>query len=278
MSGEADTSSPTSVPCVVLGAGSWGTALAIQIARSGASVLLWGRNREHLEELARERRNRRYLPEAQFPESLRIEADLATTLQACRDVIVAVPSHALRGMLREVAPYVNAGTRLAWATKGFELTTGLLPHEVARDVLGEHIPTAVISGPTFAREVGAGLPTAMTVAATDTTFATQARAATVRTELPRVHVDRHRRRRGRRCSQECPCDWDRAVGRARLRRQYPDRAHRPRIGRDDAPRCRTRRAPRNVHGSRRAWRSGSHLHRQSITQSALRLGFGGWRE
>jgi len=171
MSGGAAGSSPNGASCAVLGAGSWGTALAIQFARSGSPTILWGRDPAHLDELATERCNRRYLPEAAFPPALLIERDLATALRASRDIVVAVPSHALRGMLLAVAPHVGAATRLAWATKGFELTTGLLPHEVAKDVLGEHIPTAVISGPTFAHEVGAGLPTAMTVAATDTTFA-----------------------------------------------------------------------------------------------------------
>src|SRR5690606_16615516 len=84
-----------------------------------------------------------------------------------------VPSHALRGMLQEVAPHLPANARVAWATKGFELSTGLLPHQVAREVLGENVPTAVISGPTFAREVGAGLPTAMTIASSDAGYATE---------------------------------------------------------------------------------------------------------
>jgi glycerol-3-phosphate dehydrogenase (NAD(P)+) len=86
-------------------------------------------------------------------------------------VLIAVPSHALRGLLQDVAACRGGEMRLAWATKGFELSTGLLPHQVAEQVLGEKLPSAVISGPTFAREVGAGLPTAMTVAADDQTFA-----------------------------------------------------------------------------------------------------------
>lgn len=164
-------------PIVVLGAGSWGTALAIQFARTGRRTLLWGRDRTHLAELALERRNSRYLPDAPFPDSLNIEPDLAVALRATRDVLVAVPSHALRGLLEEVAQHPSrhpsGDMRLAWATKGFELSTGLLPHQVAQQVLGANVPTAVISGPTFAREVGAGLPTAMTVAANDQTFASE---------------------------------------------------------------------------------------------------------
>lgn len=158
--------------CAVLGAGSWGTALAIQFARTGRPTTLWGRDPAHLDELTRERRNRRYLPDAEFPESLSVEPDLGKALSSSRDVLIAVPSHALRGLLQDIATQRRgADMRLAWATKGFELSTGLLPHQVAEQVLGGKIPSAVISGPTFAREVGAGLPTAMTIAADDQAFA-----------------------------------------------------------------------------------------------------------
>ncbi|PZN26987.1 MAG: glycerol-3-phosphate dehydrogenase [Proteobacteria bacterium] len=163
----AAASSAPNACCAVLGAGSWGTALAIQLARNARATVLWGRDSAHLAELARERRNRRYLPEAPFPESLRVEPDLAAALADARQVVVAVPSHALRELLQQVARHCSPQTRLAWATKGFELTTGLLPHQVVAAVLGTEVPGAVISGPTFAREVGMGLPTAMTVAATD---------------------------------------------------------------------------------------------------------------
>lgn len=158
--------------CAVLGAGSWGTALAIQFARTGRPTTLWGRDPAHLDELTRERRNRRYLPDAEFPASLSVEPDLGKALSSSRDVLIAVPSHALRGLLQDIAAQRRgADMRLAWATKGFELSTGLLPHQVAEQVLGAKIPSAVISGPTFAREVGAGLPTAMTIAADDQAFA-----------------------------------------------------------------------------------------------------------
>lgn len=155
----------------VLGAGSWGTALAIQFARASRPTILWGRDGAHLAELQRERRNVRYLPNAVFPDTLRIEPDLGRALENTRDVLIAVPSHGLRDTLRAISARLSAETRVAWATKGFELSTGLLPHQVAREVLGERVPLAVISGPTFANEVGAGLPTAMTVAATDPSFA-----------------------------------------------------------------------------------------------------------
>jgi glycerol-3-phosphate dehydrogenase (NAD(P)+) len=165
------SAAPESPTCVVLGAGSWGTALAIQLARLSRPAVLWGRDSAHTATLARQRSNERYLPQAEFPDTLRVETDLATAVRSARDLLIAVPSHALRSLLQEVAPHLGAGARVSWATKGFELATGLLPHEVVRQVLGERVPTAVVSGPTFAKEVGAGLPTAMTVAASDATFA-----------------------------------------------------------------------------------------------------------
>lgn len=167
-------SAPTQTqPVAVIGAGSWGTALAIQFARSGRPTLLWGRDKDELQKLQHEKRNQRFLPDAVFPGALTVEPSLASCLIAATDVLVAVPSHALRSVLQECKPNFRKGTRLAWATKGFELHSGKLPHQVAEEVLGKDVPMAVLSGPTFAREVGMGLPTAMTIAATDETFAHQ---------------------------------------------------------------------------------------------------------
>jgi glycerol-3-phosphate dehydrogenase (NAD(P)+) len=157
-------------PVAVLGAGSWGTALAIQLARSGHPTRLWGRDTNALAAMAAKRSNQRYLA-AEFPLSLVVEPDLAMALAGARDALIAVPSHAFRGLLMQLQPHLKPDTRLAWATKGFELDTGLLPHQVAREVLGSTRAVAVLSGPTFAREVGAGLPTAMTIASPDAQFA-----------------------------------------------------------------------------------------------------------
>lgn len=154
----------------VIGAGSWGTALAIQVARAGHPTRLWGRDAGQIEALERARRNLRYLPEAEFPRTLEAVADLGAALRGARDALVAVPSHAFRATLIELEPHLEPNTRIAWASKGFELETGLLPHQVAIEVFGER-PGAVLSGPTFAREVGAGLPTALTVASRDERFA-----------------------------------------------------------------------------------------------------------
>jgi glycerol-3-phosphate dehydrogenase (NAD(P)+) len=158
-------------PVTVLGAGSWGTALAIQFARSGKATRLWGRDRARLLAMAQSRRNGRYLPEGEFPRSLTIEPDLGLALADARDVLVVVPSHAFRSVLTEIAPLLAPDMRLAWATKGLELDTGRLPHQIAQEVLGSQRAVAVLSGPTFAREVGAGLPTAMTIASSDAEFA-----------------------------------------------------------------------------------------------------------
>lgn len=155
----------------VLGAGSWGTALAIQLARAGSATVLWGRDREQLIAMTQSRRNERYLPEAAFPEALQIEVSLERVLAGARDFLLAVPSHAFRVTLSAITGHLRPDMRIAWATKGFELHTGKLPHEVAAEVIGQRLPMAVLSGPTFAKEVGAGLPTALTVASTDSTFA-----------------------------------------------------------------------------------------------------------
>jgi len=155
----------------VLGAGSWGTALAVQLARSGHPVTLWGRDRAQLQQLAGTRENQRYLPGVRLPSPLCVEADLAAAVGAHSDLLICVPSHAFRATLDLVQPLLRPASRVAWATKGFEQGSGALPNEVARAVLGESVPLAVLSGPTFAREVGAGLPTAMTVASRDPGFA-----------------------------------------------------------------------------------------------------------
>jgi glycerol-3-phosphate dehydrogenase (NAD(P)+) len=155
----------------VLGAGSWGTALAIQFARSGRPVRLWGRDAAHLAALERDRCNRRYLPEARFPDSLHTQPDLAAAVADARDVLLAVPSQALRPVLEQLRPVLRKGMGIAWATKGLEQESGKLPHQVVQEVLGKGWPIAVLSGPTFAKEVGAGLPTAMTVASPDAAFA-----------------------------------------------------------------------------------------------------------
>ena len=119
----------------------------------------------------RHRVNRRYLPGIELPATVLADADLHRVVGSHRELLVCVPSHAFRATLEAVRHALAPGTRLAWATKGFEHSTGRLPHEVAAEELGAGVPVAVLSGPTFAREVAAGLPTAMTVAASDPAYA-----------------------------------------------------------------------------------------------------------
>jgi len=160
-----------SAPIAVLGSGSWGTALAIQFARAGKSTRLWGRDAGQRAAMRATRVNRRYLPDAPFPAQLRVAESIEDALHDVGDVLIAVPSNAFRSLLAELAPRITQEVRVAWATKGFEHHTGLLPNQVARAVLGEGYTMAVLSGPTFAREVGRGLPTAMVVASADGDFA-----------------------------------------------------------------------------------------------------------
>jgi len=155
----------------VLGSGSWGTALAVHLARTGHRTILWGIETDELEAMARERVNRRYLPGVTLPDGLEIEHDFARAVGEAEQLLVVVPSHAFREVLERAKPLLRPGQRVAWATKGFELSTGKLPHEVADEVLGTGVPTAVLSGPTFAKEVGSGLPSAMTVASRDEAYA-----------------------------------------------------------------------------------------------------------
>ena len=155
-----------------MGAGSWGTALALQFARVGCDVRLGGVvARDLLEAMVDDRENKQYLPGVAFPPNLAVCPDLEDCLSGVRDVLVVVPSHGLRDTLTQIKPLLGPDSRVCWATKGFELSTGKLPHQVAAEVLGSDVPVAVLSGPTFAKEVGAGLPTAMTIASSDENFA-----------------------------------------------------------------------------------------------------------
>lgn len=155
----------------VLGAGSWGTALAMLLAQNGHKVKLWSHSAEHAASMQNDNENTRYLAGLPFPRSLTISSDIKTTLDNVTHVLVVVPSHAFRETLENIKPFLPAQVPVAWATKGLEANSYKLLHQVAREVLGEHIALAVISGPTFAKEVAKGLPGAVTVASKDKTLA-----------------------------------------------------------------------------------------------------------
>lgn len=133
-------------------------------------MTLWGRDVKHIAELAEARCNKKFLPGIAFPAALKVTADAALAMEGCEDCLVVVPSHAFRETLTRLTPRLKPHMRIAWATKGLEPESGKLLHEVAEEIVGAR-PAAVISGPTFAREVAAGLPTAVTVASATPQFA-----------------------------------------------------------------------------------------------------------
>ncbi|KFC76407.1 Glycerol-3-phosphate dehydrogenase [NAD(P)+] [Massilia sp. LC238] len=155
----------------VLGAGAWGTAMAIALA-ARHDVLLWGRNPEQMAETQAARENLHYLPGYPLPSSLRVSADfeaaLAHVAGASADeaplLILACPVAGLRPLLGQLKG--RAIPNVVWLCKGFEAGTGLLPHQVAAEVLGDSVPAAALSGPSFAQEVARALPCALTVAST----------------------------------------------------------------------------------------------------------------
>uniref|UniRef100_A0A450ZWT3 Glycerol-3-phosphate dehydrogenase [NAD(P)+] n=1 Tax=Candidatus Kentrum sp. TUN TaxID=2126343 RepID=A0A450ZWT3_9GAMM len=165
------TKIPNTHPIAVLGAGAWGTALAILLARNGKSTILWSWETDHAQALREDRQNQRFLPNYPFPSLLSITSNLTDALSHARDVLIAVPSYAFREVLESSALTFTSNSRIVWATKGFEPGTGRLLHQVAADIVGPDTPMAVLSGPTFAAEVAGGLPTAVTIASTNDPFA-----------------------------------------------------------------------------------------------------------
>ncbi len=156
-------------PIAVLGAGSWGTALAMLIAHNGRAVRLWDHFPELVQTLRHDRVNTRFLPDFPLPKNIDPEPDLAAAVAGADDILIVVPSHAFGDLLNRLVPVMRPHQRIMWATKG--LVNGRLLHEVAADVLGDEHPIAAISGPSFAKEVAANLPTAVTVASNSETFA-----------------------------------------------------------------------------------------------------------
>jgi len=162
----------------VFGAGSWGTALAIQLTRSGHQVRLWARSPGQVDEMKRTRCNSKYLPGIELPPAIEPTADLDAALVGCDRILVAVPSAAFSEIVQRIcermAERCEEGQAkrcgLAWATKGFEPGTGRLLSRRARELVGADVPLACVTGPSFAGEVARGLPTAVTVGASDPAF------------------------------------------------------------------------------------------------------------
>lgn len=157
----------------ILGAGSWGTSLAILAARNGSRTLLWGHNPEHVAVLTNERQNPHYLPGFSFPENLKVTASLTDIADLRAPILVCVPSHAFKATLIQLKSHLTDNVKIAWATKGFNIDDGCLLHEIVAEIFSEQTPAAIISGPSFAREVAADLPTAITIASFQADFANQ---------------------------------------------------------------------------------------------------------
>ena len=146
----------------VLGAGSWGTALAMQLSRNNETVL-WGRHQAGMEAMQNTRSNEQYLPGIRFPKKLIIEADLNIAIKQSDAVLVVCPSHAFGEILQQIKPLL-ADRPLAWASKGFEPGTGRFLHEVAEEIIGDTVPMALVTGPSFAKDVANNKPTLVAVA------------------------------------------------------------------------------------------------------------------
>jgi glycerol-3-phosphate dehydrogenase (NAD(P)+) len=151
----------------VLGAGSYGTALAFCLSRNGVKTVLWGRDKQQIELMAKTRCNQKYLPNAIFPEELSLESDLCEAIVNSQDILVVVPSHAFYSTLQQAKPFLKSWHRIIWATKGLEPETGRILQDVALEILGHETPIAALSGPTFAKEMVAGLPTAISLSSTN---------------------------------------------------------------------------------------------------------------
>ena len=164
----------------VLGAGSWGTALAMQLARNGLQVKLWGHQPDHIERLYELRENTDYLPGFRLADNIEPQATLQATIEHATYLLIAIPSKGFRALLQDLKPLLNTDQVLFWASKGFEIETGRLLHEVIEQELPGY-RYGVVSGPTFATEVARGLPAAIACAGND------AQTTTAFAELLRGH-------------------------------------------------------------------------------------------
>ena len=163
----------TKASICVVGAGSWGTALAILLAKNGNQVWLWGRDAKRMQDMEQSRYNKRYLPENKFPDNLIPTSDLEEAASNADHILLVMPSKSFRSALQQLKPHVTDHAGIASASKGLEPETFKLLDQLIREELGEHRDVAIVSGPTFAKEVANGLPTAITVASANQTYATQ---------------------------------------------------------------------------------------------------------
>lgn len=157
-------------PIAIIGAGAWGSALAIHLARKEQEVRLWAYEKQQITEINTKRTNERYLPGVIFPPNIICSDDYQTTLSGVQDSLIAVPSAAFYGTLKKMQPYLQENQRLLWASKGLDSEKHQLLNETVKEILG-NIDMAVLSGPSFAKEVAKGLPTAVCIASENYDFA-----------------------------------------------------------------------------------------------------------
>ncbi len=156
----------------IIGAGAWGTALAIHLAKLHQSITIWGRNSDSLDKIIQTKENQRYLPGISLPDNISACHELSTIIKHSTHLVVAVPSTTMRSMMKEINQHAHPDLRgVIWACKGLEQTSGKFLHQVAQEELAQNIDNAILSGPSFAQEVGAGLPTAVTIASHNLSFA-----------------------------------------------------------------------------------------------------------
>ena len=142
----------------------------MQLLRSGSRAVLWDWNREHIEAIGKARCNKQFLPDYPLPDDLLVESELEVAVRMAAEILIVVPSHAFVGILKQIKPWLKPGQGVAWACKGLEPGTGQFLHEPAQKLFGDERPLAVVTGPSFAKEVAADLPTAVTVAGTDPAY------------------------------------------------------------------------------------------------------------
>lgn len=160
-----------SKPIAILGAGAWGTALALLLARCGQIVRLWSIEAPQVKAMLSEQMNRQYLPGFLFPETIKPTGNLNEAIADVDDILIAVPSVGFRETLTRLKPMLCRNHRFLCATKGMDIEKGQLLHATLRDILGPQPAYGVLSGPSFAKEVAAGLPTAVVIASQDEQFA-----------------------------------------------------------------------------------------------------------
>lgn len=158
----------------VLGIGAWGTALGMLLARNGHTVRMWGHEPEQVDAINRDRENKLFLPGYPIPDSpgsMEFTNDLAACLSGIRDVLIVVPSHVFRSVLVSMQPHLEPNARIMWGTKGIEAQTRKLLSQVVVEEMGDAVSMALIAGPSFAKDVAANLPTAVSVGSNDEVFA-----------------------------------------------------------------------------------------------------------